>query len=100
MNDDDVKYFDSNCTQRINMPGFAQLTKIQFTTATENQVAFDQSYFNRGEQIDISGNTITISHTNLSSLFSSITLLEFSNKSESDYGTVLAIDEIVLTYTC
>lgn len=97
---DSVMYFDSNCTQRINIPGFNKLTKIQFTTASENQVAFDQSYFDRGEQINISGNTITISHTNLSKLYSGITILDFTNKSESDYGTKLVIDEIILTYTC
>ena len=82
------------------MPGFAQLTKIQFTTATENQVPFNSSYFDDGETININERTITISSPRFSTHYSSITLLEFSNKSESDYGTVLAIDEIVLTYTC
>ena len=95
-----VMYFDSKCTQKIEWPGFAQLTKIQFTTASENQVAFNPSYYVSGVTTNVSGNTITISADNLTDYYNGVKLLEFTNKSESDYGTKLVIDEIVLTYTC
>lgn len=95
-----VMYFDSKCTQRIKCPGFAQLTKVQFTTASENQVAFNPSYYVNQVTTNVSGNTITISADNLTDYYTGVKLLDFSNQSESDYGTILAIDEIVLTYTC
>ena len=94
-------YFDRNHTQKITVPNFSKLTKIQFTTGTGNTVAFNKSFYDNGETFDISGNTITINmgSTNYDH-YSKIPLLEISSSTSGDVDKKIVIDEVVLTYTC
>ena len=95
-------YFDSAKTQKINYPGIANITQIEFTLADENTAPVDESritdYYRSTLEHDVDDpNTYRI--TNIPSNSNSYYAISFTTK-EDNLNQKLVIDQIKVSYIC
>lgn len=97
---DDNYYFDSGKQQKINYPGFNNITQIEFVLAKENTSRIDEDRitgYNKStltHEEDSKTYTITNIPRNINTYY--ITY----NTTNDDIGKKLVIDEVRISYVC
>ena len=97
---DDNYYFDSGKQQKINYPGFNNITQIEFVLAKENTSRIDEDRITgyNGSTLAHEENSKTYTITNIPRNINTYYITY--NTTNDDIGKKLVIDEVRISYVC